>query len=194
MAHAHPIAAGVFVTAIVALIGYGASRAVVSQREAHDKAAQQQAALHKKNITDGVARGQEGDLEGAVALLAAAYKRDPNDIDAAYNLGIALAALGRYDDAEKLFSGILAKEPGDWDATAELAAVYDARGDGERAMQLLQKIPEGKADVGARFADEERWASVRGREDFAAFARKHGIQAAAATVTGTQSAAAPVEP
>lgn len=184
MASGHPLAAGLFLCLAVGGIGYGAVRAVHGQRDAHARESAERAARHKKLIVDGVARGQAGDFEGAVLALSTALREQPDDEDAAYNLGVALGALGRTEDAEKVLSALVSQHPEDWSAVAELAAVYDARGDGERAAQLLDRVPVGEGDLRARFADPERWSTVRGHARYPALSAKHGLST---TTTATAS-------
>jgi len=178
MAHGHPIAAGIFITGIVCLIGYSSVNAIQHQRIEREEKAKKLVETKRSNIAEAVRRGEEGDYESAAVMLAEVYNADPGDIDAAYNLGIALQALGKNDDAEKIFSGILAKDPEDYDATAELAGVYDAKGDADRALQLLDKVPVGKANMTARLEDGTRWAAVRKDARFEALLTKHGAKAA----------------
>lgn len=188
MASGHPIAAGIFLCLAVGGIGYGALRATRGQAEERQRSAALAVEAHKRMLVEGVTRGQEGDLEGAVNTLSALLREDPTNEDAAYNLGVALGAVGRYDDAEKVLSALIAKRSDDWGATAELAGVYDARGDGERAAQLLDRIPAGEGDLKARFGDAERWGAVRSHARFEALRVKHGLTGTATT------AAAPPEP
>lgn len=189
MASGHPIAAGIFLSIMVGGIGYAAVSATRGQAEARSRAIAEAAAKQKEMLVEGVARGQQGDLDGAVNVLSTLLREDPSNEDAAYNLGVALGAVGRYEDAAKVLSSLLAKRSDDWGATAELAGVYDAQGDGERATQLLDRIPAGEGDLKARFADAERWGAVRGHARFAALQAKHDLTATASTA----AAPAPVE-
>lgn len=186
MADGHPLVAGTFLALAIGGVGYGTTRAVVGQREAAVARVAAAEAERKAMLTDGVQRGQQGDFEGAVLVLTRLVREHPDDGDAAYNLGVALGALGRHDDAERVLSGLLARTPDDWGATAELAAVYDTRGDGERALQLLEKVPAGEGDLVARFSDPQLWATTRSHARFEALRAKHGL---AATSTATPNAA-----
>lgn len=181
MAETHPIVATLFVGLVGSLIVNGALGAVEHQREEAVRVAEARAKDRRDNIALAVARGEEGDYEGAAALLNEVLQEDPSDPDALYNMGIAVAAMGRTDDAEKIFSSILAKSPSDWDATAELAGIYDAKADGERAMQLLEKIPPGAANLTARLGDASHWMAVRRHERWPTLSTKHSVSTSTTT-------------
>lgn len=175
MAQSHPIAATIFVGVVLGTVAYGTQSALVHQRAEAERQVAERAAKRKLNIETAVIQGQAGDYEGASLLLQSVLREYPGDLDASYNLGIALSAMTRYDEAEKVFSAILKASPDDFDAMAELAAVYDGKGDAERAMQLLDKIPAGKAELAARLGDESRWTAIRAHARFRELALKVGL-------------------
>ena len=77
--------------------------------------------------------------ERAVALL-------PDDADAAYERGVALYELCRFDEAEKAFGRALNLSPGDAWALHQLGLLAERRGDGARAAKLLARAHELSPD------------------------------------------------
>ena len=73
--------------------------------------------------------------ERAAALL-------PDDADAAYERGVALYELCRFDDAEKAFSRALSLAPDDPWSLHQLGLVAERRGDAPRAAKLLARAHE----------------------------------------------------
>ncbi|HEY6100296.1 MAG TPA: metallopeptidase family protein, partial [Anaeromyxobacter sp.] len=66
----------------------------------------------------------------------------PDDADVAYERGVALYELCRFDDAEKAFARALALAPEDAWSLHQLGLLAERRGDGARAARLLARAHE----------------------------------------------------
>ncbi len=65
-----------------------------------------------RQVAAGIAKHRSGDFAGAELAFAAAAKSLPEDLRLAFDQGCALAALGKHDEAEKLFQRAkLARDP-----------------------------------------------------------------------------------
>ncbi|KQY91320.1 YaiO family outer membrane beta-barrel protein [Brevundimonas sp. Root1423] len=80
--------------------------------------------LYRSAVADRLA-GRPAD---AVPKLEQVLAARPDDVDARLNLGLALLALGRLDDAEAAFRTVLDRSPGYADAWIGLARVEQRRG------------------------------------------------------------------
>src|SRR5688572_3642749 len=110
--HNHPIIAGLFVAALVGAIGYGISKvagAPVKQKEAHgavvppphepiphDPSQPPLDPVHAK-IMEAVMLGEDGQLDVAALKLANVVADHPENVEALFNLGVALTGLDRLD-------------------------------------------------------------------------------------------------
>ena len=80
------------------------------------------------------------DVEAAERWARAARERDPRSADAAYNLGTALRARGKLDEAAAAFEAAMVLEPAyAADCLAELGAIHALSGDEPGARELLQR-------------------------------------------------------
>ena len=95
----------------------------------------------------GVARFQDGDLEGAAQALEEARAGDPDDTDAGLLLGITYYRLHRLDDAEPLLARAARDPDADTAASARifLAMIALERDDGRRARALLDGVAASPA-------------------------------------------------
>jgi len=97
----------------------------------------------------GVAARRAGDAARAVTLLEQAVREDPKSSDALVQLGYALLALGRLDDADRAFAEALRLAPAYDDAKVGHALIAERRGEFERARALVATIApdheEGRA-------------------------------------------------
>jgi Tfp pilus assembly protein PilF len=90
----------------------------------------------------GAFRLRGGEAAGAAADFEAAARIEPKQMNHRFNLGLALAELGRDAEAEQAFSAVIAAEPNDasaWLNRARLRAARDARAalaDFDRAVAL----------------------------------------------------------
>jgi Flp pilus assembly protein TadD/mono/diheme cytochrome c family protein len=79
-------------------------------------------------------------------------KKDPGDIIPLYNLGSALAAQGKYQDALAVYQHALALHPGDERVLNELGAVLENSGDWRQAQKVFeQDIAAHPETCNARF-------------------------------------------
>ncbi|MFH0799832.1 MAG: tetratricopeptide repeat protein [Pseudomonadota bacterium] len=81
-----------------------------------------------------------GDYDAEIAKQQKVYEADSTNFDAAYSLGNYLAWDKRYEEALKVFEGILAREPKYIDAEIGMARVYAWKGDNENAARNYQDV------------------------------------------------------
>lgn len=98
---------------------------------------------------DGVAARQAGDNSRAVDLLARVVAAQPGNSDARLQHGLALLALGRLDEAEAAFRGVLAIAPDYADARIGLARIEQRRGNLAGAQAALAPIAPGNSEADA---------------------------------------------
>jgi putative PEP-CTERM system TPR-repeat lipoprotein len=79
----------------------------------------------------------------AVIHFKNALERDPNYLEARFQLGRAYSLSGKYEAAEKEFQKILRQRPGAHEARTELSRVYSLSGKGEQALRALDGLPTG---------------------------------------------------
>ena len=110
-----------------------------------------------------VADRRAGRPVDAVAKLEVVLAARPDDLDARLNLGLALLALDRLEEAEAAFAAVLARAPSYADARIGLARVAHRRGDMEtarrEAAEALRLAP-GDAEAAAfarAVAEPPRW-------------------------------------
>lgn len=132
-------------------------RGVVAARDALDTrdwatamARAQQAATPWKTLDpggapvaffEGLARMQQGDLDGATACLERARRHNPNRLFVLNNLGILYAAAERYDDAIECFALAAARYPHQPEGVTNLAGCYLDVGQPTAAIALLERVP-----------------------------------------------------
>lgn len=98
---------------------------------------------------EAVAARRAGDPERAVALLRPLVEADPDHVDARLQLGFALLALERIDEAEQAFRTVLAAAPDYADARIGLARIAQRRGDRTAALAELRLVPAGYPELEA---------------------------------------------
>lgn len=110
-----------------------------------------------------VADRRAGRPAEAVAKLEAVLAARPDHLDARLNLGLALLALDRLDEAEAAFAAVAARAPAYADARAGLARVAQRRGDlatarreAAEAVRLAPGDPEAAA-LARSLAEPPRW-------------------------------------
>lgn len=96
---------------------------------------------------DAVAARQAGDAERAVSLLRPIVSANPGNADAQVQLGLALLALDRLDEAEQAFKQALATAPDYADARVGLARIAQRRGDNAAALAELDQVDASYADA-----------------------------------------------
>lgn len=87
-----------------------------------------------------VAARQQGDARRAAELLTPLAAANPANADVQVQLGYALLALDRLDDAERAFRAALAVAPDYGDARLGLARIAQRRGDRARAVRELAAL------------------------------------------------------
>ena len=83
----------------------------------------------------------------AVRSFGTAVQLDPNYLRARHNLGAALAAMKRYDEAEAVYRQALAQAPEDRGLHLNLAALYRATGRYGQAVEHYRRVLATKADA-----------------------------------------------
>ena len=83
-------------------------------------------------------RVQEGDPEGALAVLDRAFALDPSLPRARFFAAMALKALGRYDEAEEHLRGVLAAFPRDRVANNQLGRLHFLRREFAAAVEIFE--------------------------------------------------------
>ncbi|MGZ9098170.1 MAG: YaiO family outer membrane beta-barrel protein [Brevundimonas sp.] len=110
-----------------------------------------------------VADRRSGRPADAVAKLEVVLATRPDDVDARLNLGLALLALGRLDEAEAAFAAVIARTPDYADAHAGLARIAQRRGDlatARRESAEASRLAPTDAEVAAlarSLTEEPRW-------------------------------------
>lgn len=98
----------------------------------------------------GVAARRAGRAAEAAALLAAVVQARPEDVDARLNLGLALFALDRLDEAEREFARVVADSPTYLEAHVARARTASRRGDTAAALLHLSQaeaLGPGNPDI-----------------------------------------------
>lgn len=120
---------------------------------------------------------QAGRLEDARALLETASRSEAREATADNLLGSVYADLGRPGDAERVFRGVLAREPANLAALQGLIGVLTAARRGDEALRLVDGLDPGlldRIDIGRLRAEH---SLVEGRDALArgelAAARHH---------------------
>ena len=106
-------------------------------------------------ITVAAAKHESGDLEGAVVAYGAALDADPQNAGLAYNLGIALADLGRAAEAEESYKRAIASNPNHAGAWNNLGLLRSGQGDVAQALEcwktairIRPDLPESHDNLG----------------------------------------------
>lgn len=106
-----------------------------------------------------VAARRAGDPERAIDLLQPVLAADPGHVDARLQLGLALLASGRLDEAERAFRAVLEAAPDYTDARIGLAQIARQRGDTRRALAELEHVGGDNPEAAALRAQlaQPRW-------------------------------------
>ncbi|HEX8583133.1 MAG TPA: YaiO family outer membrane beta-barrel protein [Allosphingosinicella sp.] len=127
-------------------------------------AAPSPASAQAPTYEEGVAARHAGDTARAITILRQAVAAEPENADAYLQLGLALLAAGKLDDAEAAFRRTLAIAPAYEDARIGLARVAQRRGDRAAALQALEPVSPTNTDaaglrtqLAAGTSTEYRW-------------------------------------
>ena len=115
---------------------HGLAAALVAAALAAPLAAQPVDELYRQ----GVEARHSGDPERAAEILRRVTAAEPDNSDARLQLGLALLALGRLDEAEAAFRETLRIAPGYADARIGLARIAQRRGDRAAALAALEPV------------------------------------------------------
>ena len=109
-------------------------------------AALAQAPDPQKLLEEASEAQQRGDAAVAVRKYQELIQLRPDMIAARANLGLALASLGRFDEAIAQFSAALAKAPGDYELRANLAMAFYQKGDLPKAADEFSSLHAEERD------------------------------------------------
>jgi Tfp pilus assembly protein PilF len=90
--------------------------------------------VHTPEFAAGIAAFDQGDYVGAKASFEAAFKGNPQDYEALWNLGQACEKLGDNQGAATAYRAEIAMKPDADRAFAELATLYVAEGNTDKAL------------------------------------------------------------
>jgi YaiO family outer membrane protein len=110
-------------------------------------AAPSPASAQAPTYEEGVAARHAGDAARAITILREVVAAEPENADAHLQLGLALLAAGKLDDAEASFRRTLAIAPAYEDARIGLARIAQRRGDRAAALQALEPVSPTNADA-----------------------------------------------
>ncbi len=112
----------------------------------------------------GIVEKDEKNLGGAIAAYEKAIARRPGYHAAENNLGLALVAAGRVDEAEKLYREVLSRAPSYAPAWINLGKLYSQQKKYPEAVDAYQKALEARPDsaralldLGVAYARSERF-------------------------------------
>lgn len=125
----------------------------------------------------GVVRKRQGDLTGALSSYRQALRLAPDDVEARFNMGVALLAVGRPGEAERSFAAVLRRDPGFAEAHLNLGQLALARGDIVAARRAFATATELRPDWGLAWFNLGVAASSG--EDFVTALDAYGRAAAA---------------
>jgi len=87
----------------------------------------------------GVLYLKKGDLPRALDYFSKAAAADPSDTSVMFNRAVALSHSGRDREAADAYRGLLAKQPGHFEAQYNLAMILNKQGDKEAGIAALEK-------------------------------------------------------
>lgn len=171
----HPLAGGIFLVGAIGLIGFGAYSGIHSAG-GHGTSAEAARALDvNAQVVEAIQLGQSGDVDGAAVRLRAIVSQHPENLDAIYNLGVALIGTGDGVEAERMFRRVLELAPDDGDALAELAGLKKDANDLDAAFALLEQIKVGDEKIRLRLLEDPLWQEVESDPRMKALLEKHNI-------------------
>ena len=101
-------------------------------------------------VQDSQVARDAGDYATARTLLERAVKLNPLEVTGRNDLGDTLIELGQYDEAEKSYRSVLARQSDNPDAIRGLVGVLAQNGKAAEALQLIEKLsPSQQEKVGA---------------------------------------------
>lgn len=171
----HPLAGGLFLLVALGLIGFGAYSVIRAGAHGGEEQASPAKPELNARILEAIHMGQNGDVDGAATRLRVIVAEHPDNLDALYNLGVALIGTGEPAAAEMQFRRVLELVPGDPDALAELAGLRKDQGDLDGAFALLEQIPARDPKLRQRLLEDPLWSDLDDDERMKAMFAKHEI-------------------
>ena len=136
----------------------------------------------------GRVQAQRGQYAAAVRSFGTAVQLDSAYLRARHNLGAALAAMKRYDEAEAVYRQALAQAPDDRGLHLNLAALYRATGRYQQAVEHYRRVVAQGADAAVFLAlgrvYKSMGATERAWEAFEAALSGEKVRAQAANELG----------
>lgn len=170
----HPLAAYTFLFVVTATLGFAAKTGIESGRRE---------ALRQR-IQEAAEIGDDGKLDQAAELLRSILRQHPSSAEAHFMLGVVLVSENQLDEADASFERALELEPTDWESLAERAVILKLKGQSTDALELLEKIPEGKGHLEERLS-EALWADLVDNQRFKALLGRHGLMPIETTLRRT---------
>lgn len=97
------------------------------------------------NLSEGVQMFQQGRYEEAIALFQKVLEKEPDSVDARYNLALSLLRSGKQDEAIALLEKVIEMKPDMMETYLALGECYFNMGENEKAKsyfeQALEKEP-----------------------------------------------------
>lgn len=120
-------------------------------------------------------RMAQGDYEGAIADLQHASELSGGNSQVLAALGMAHVSAGDYDAAEQILHDLEARDRAGYVPATSLAAMRNALGDSEGALDLLERAYRER-DIRLTFLDvDARWNNLRAQPRFQALAQRMGL-------------------
>lgn len=170
----HPVAA--IIALSVMLGGLGAFAAANVRRPVESPSpepAEARADALSRALRAAVQEGIEGRIDQAEIQLAELARAHPGEVLVWMNYGVALSGQGKYDEALGAFDRALELKPDAWAAYGEIATIHRLRGEDDRALDTLEKVPAGEGRLAERLHRDPIWRGLRdARLD--ALREKHG--------------------
>ena len=92
-----------------------------------------------------------GELALALDAFQAAVRRAPDELHFQFNLATGLRAVGKLDEAEALYDGVIATSPHDWEAWRNRSDLRKQSPDRNHVSELEAMIPEARNDARGSF-------------------------------------------
>jgi tetratricopeptide (TPR) repeat protein len=94
------------------------------------------------NLTEGVQLFQQGKYEEAITLFQKVIEKDPDSVEAHYNLALSLLRSGKQEEAITLFEKVKEMKPDMMETYIALGECYFNKGENDKAVSHFEKALE----------------------------------------------------